>query len=216
MNHPEAGKQIISDDLKAVEERLVSKLDSAKQELTEKLASKKELQAAEQKLVSKLDAAKQELTEKLASKEELQAVEQKLVSKLDSAKQELTEKLASKEELQAVEQKLVSKLDSAKQELTEKLASKEELQAVRQNLTDLSKQVSLNRFDIRGLKIDVKNLGANMSEKFDRVFVVLDNIVGKLNDISTEKIATDHTLRGHGGRLDNLEVRMKTVERKVG
>jgi hypothetical protein len=103
----------------------------------------------------------------------------------------LEEKLESK-----LEAKLESKLDS---KLDEKLDEK---------LAGLRIQVERNSLDIIDLKTD-------MDDKFDTVITALDGIAGLISDGRVETAAAESTFRRHEAKLDEHEIRIGGVERKV-
>jgi hypothetical protein len=167
-------------------------LNSFEKKLTAKFASKEELEEGLQAIEKKLS--------KLASKVELrkaiQALEEKLVAQL-ATKEELraTEKklmatLASKDELQMTAQALEERLMA-------KLASKDEVQAFRLEFLQF-KDESTRKGD----------------ERFDIVMQTLDKMYAKMEELSTEKAAAEHTFQRHENRLDNHETRISTLEGK--
>ncbi len=152
-----------------------------------------------------LKSFEKKLAAKFASKEELQEGLQAIEKKLS--------KLASKVEVQkatqALEEKLVAQLAS-KEELKEglraleeklvaQLASKEEVQAFRMEFLQFKDEAT-----------------QKADERFDIIMQTLDKMYGKLETLSSDKAAAEHTFQRHENRLDNHEHRLDTLEIKSG
>jgi uncharacterized protein YwbE len=100
------------------------------------------------------------------------------------------------------------------EELETKLGAKFDTK-FEEKFSGLRVQMAQNSFDIHDLKIEVSGLKNEMNEKFDTVITTLDGIAGLITDGRVEKAATESALHRHESKLEDHEIRIGNLEKKV-
>ena len=140
----------------------------------------------------------------LATKKDLEAIKQELLDELATK--------ASKEDVETIKQDLLDQLATK--------ASKDDLKnfATKDDLKNLATKDDLKNYATKAdLKIEIGEVEKRLSRtesKVDRILEIVDGIAGQFDDYKKEKAAAEHTFTRHERRLDNHEIRIKTLEEK--
>lgn len=134
------------------------------------------------------------------------------IKELEALKQELLEKLASKHELERLATMHALKTLATKEEL-KNLATKEELKnlATKDELRKLDEKTDR----LLGVVFVMKEQMVTrdeMEQKFNLILNAIDQLTLKVDNLSIEKSAIDHSLTRHENRLDDHEQRIVELE----
>jgi len=132
---------------------------------------------------------------------------------LEDLKKELLDNLASKKELKQELSQYITKEEFARE--LAKLATKENVEVV-------ARQVLKNTNDIAALKTEMR-MGFNrvddrldsLETKFDIMMSAIDGIAKEFQNGRTEQAAIDHALSRHDNQIDDHEMRIKKLERRI-
>ena len=140
-----------------------------------------------------LDALKNELLNKLVDKNQYQKDMATLATKKEL--NQAVAKLATKEELSQAVAKLATKEELS--QAVAKLATKEEL-----------------KWEINELRREIKEIDERHNQRYDKILVTLDGIVGLIQNGRAEKAATEAAFQRHERTLDDHEHRIEQLEQQ--
>ena len=134
-----------------------------------------------------------------ATKKDLQELEEHLEKRLEDR---FEKKFATKKDLQELEERLEKRFEK-------KFATKADLNHVKRALWDQSLRVE-KKVDMLEEKLIAMN--ENLTGKLDKLAVVMDGFVGRVDDLTTDNIVGTKHARELQEKVDDHELRLSRIE----